>query len=193
MPQHIYDALVDMGFSPRQSDGELWVLTCFDKRPQQTDPDDPAEPILRYSHLYYDRDSEVEPNAVLLPSDSFRDVLSSALSRLPQPVPQEAQDDTVTELWDIFRSVPGGRPSTCYTPQQQFLDMQDMKTWDTREEAPPFLQPELLKWRHWKPSQLKIEEPTTQRQLELHLRANGRRDCWPTSSRMRNTSHTWHH
>eukprot|EP00435_Cladocopium_sp_Y103_P059424 s598_g21.t1 len=45
-----------------------------------------------------------------------------------------------------------------------------MHLWKHRNEPPTMLQPELLKWRHWKPSALKDEEPTTQRALEVHLR-----------------------
>ena len=34
----------------------------------------------------------------------------------------------------------------------------------------PLQQPELLKWRHWRPGKIREMEPTTQRALELHKR-----------------------
>eukprot|EP00435_Cladocopium_sp_Y103_P070286 s366_g35.t1 len=47
--------------------------------------------------------------------------------------------------------------------------MEDMHLWRHRNEPPTMLQPELLKWRDWKRSALKDEEPTAQRGLEVHL------------------------
>ena len=39
-----------------------------------------------------------------------------------------------------------------------------------RDDPPPLQQPELLKWRHWRPGKIREMEPTTQRALELHMR-----------------------
>eukprot|EP00438_Fugacium_kawagutii_P002013 Skav208930 [mRNA] locus=scaffold787:204648:215139:- [translate_table: standard] len=123
LPQHLYDALVAMGFSPRQSDGELLVLTCFTKQDPPDDPDTLSEPILRFSYLFYDMESEVEPDAVLIPGECFRDLLSSSVERLPQPVPEQDVLATLEELWELVRSVPGGRPSMALTPGECFRDL----------------------------------------------------------------------
>lgn len=144
MPQRLYDTLVDTGFSPRQSDGELLVLACLTRHPRQMDPDSPAEPILRYSHLFFDHDTEVQPTSVLLPNDFFRDILRSAFARLPQPVPAERMDDTVHDHWCLLRSVPGGRPSSQLSPTQVGWGYEGMELWANRDEPQ---QPEILKWR----------------------------------------------
>ena len=48
-------------------------------------------------------------------------------------------------------------------------DRQDQLRWFSRDDPPPLQQPELLKWRHWRPGKIREMEPTTQRALELHM------------------------
>ena len=57
-----------------------------------------------------------------------------------------------------------------YTPLEWENALYDVKVWAERDCEPPLLQPEVLKWRHWRPGRLKELEPTTQRAYEVHLR-----------------------
>eukprot|EP00435_Cladocopium_sp_Y103_P021832 s2867_g5.t1 len=71
-----------------------------------------------------------------------------------------------------FKQSQGGAPHIHeYTPLMTKWDMEDMHLSKHCDEPPTMLQPELLKWRHWKPSALKDEEPTAQRALEVYLRS----------------------
>ena len=78
----------------------------------------------------------------------------------PQPVPEEAQK-TWDYVWKLCRDAAAGPPTSAYLPYHELMDRQDMLTWENRDEPPPLLQPELLKWRHWKPSKLQELEPIT--------------------------------
>ena len=56
------------------------------------------------------------------------------------------------------------------SPLENEWDRQDQWRWFSRDDPPPLQQPELLKWRHWRPGKIREMEPTTQRALELHMR-----------------------
>ena len=169
-PQHVYDTLVEEGYSPRQSEGELLALRCFKVR---MPPELPREPFIAldfFGDLFSEGLTAPGPLDLIATSYAY-DLVASALSKLPQPVSQEQGEETADAFYQILLQVPAGRPSDSFSPLQLQWDMEDMKLWHHRDEPPPLLQPELLKWRHWKPRNLKDEEPTTQRALEVHLRA----------------------
>eukprot|EP00435_Cladocopium_sp_Y103_P070341 s192_g35.t1 len=161
-----------MGYSPRQTDGELLVLFCLRVRHPPENPPQDTISLRRLEHLFYDEFTTLDSQKDLVPTDHFTDLdlVASALARLPQPVPEAAIPATWNDLWGLLQAVAGGKPSQDYTPLMSKWDMEDMHLWKHRNEPPTMLQPELLKWRHWKPSALKDEEPTTQRALKVHLR-----------------------
>ena len=163
--RHLYDTLVDEGFSPRQSDGELLAGLCLRRRFW---PDTPMRftcPLERLHHLFMDPEEPGIRKGDLIPTDYFVGLIVAALGRLPQPVHPDIADTIWLELGMLLNAVGAGRPSHLMTPLQLKWDMEDMLTWHNRDEPPPLLQPELRKWRHWKPRDMKIEEPTTQRAL----------------------------
>ena len=170
LPRHVYDTLVDEGFSPRQSDGELLALFCL--RPRRH-PDIDREFLIegtRLSHLFQDPDSKLA-TAQFIPSDYLMDMVAAALGRLPQPISPDLATETWLEFHRLLEAVGAGKPSHLLTPLQTQWDHEDMTRWALRDDPPPLLQPELKKWRHWKPRDLKDDEPTTQRALEVHLRS----------------------
>ena len=161
-PQHVYDTLVEEGYSPRQSEGELLALRCLKVR---MPPELPREPFIAlefFGDLFSEGLTAPGPLDLIATSYAY-DLVASALSKLPQPVSQEQGEETADAFYQILLQVPAGRPSDSFSPLQLQWDMEDMKIWHHRDEPPPLLQPELLKWRHWKPRNLKDEEPTTQR------------------------------
>eukprot|EP00435_Cladocopium_sp_Y103_P032093 s2216_g8.t1 len=151
LAQHLYDALVDMGYSPRQTDGELLVLFCLRMRHPPENPPQDTISLRRLEHLFYDQVTPLDSQKDLVPTEHFTDLVASALARLPQPVPEAAIPATWNDLWGLFQAVAGGKPSQEYTPLMSKWDMEDMHLWKHRNEPPTMLQPELLKWRHWKP------------------------------------------
>ena len=122
-------------------------------------------PLERLHHLFMDPEEPGTRRGDLIPTDYFVALVAAALGRLPQPVHPDIADATWLELGMLLNAVGAGRPSHLMTPLQLKWDMEDMLTWHNRDEPPPLLQPELRKWRHWKPRDMKIEEPTTQRAL----------------------------
>ena len=170
LPRHVYDTLVDEGFSPRQSDGELLALFCL--RPR-SHPDIDREFVIegpRVSHLFQDPDSKLA-TAQFIHSDYLVDLVAAALGRLPQPLSPDWATETWLEFHRLLEAVGAGKPSHLLTPLQTQWDHEDMTLWASRDDPPPLLQPELKKWRHWRPRDLKADEPTTQRALEVHLRS----------------------
>ena len=65
---------------------------------------------------------------------------------------------------------PDGKLSENFSPLENEWDRQDQLRWFSRDDPPPLQQPQLLKWRHWRPGKIREMEPTTQRALELHMR-----------------------
>ena len=107
----------------------------------------------------------------MVPEDYLMALVTAAAARLPQPVDQEDLERIRAILWDLLIKVAQGPMSSTYGPLQYTHDRRDMQTWHNRKSRPPLLQPELLKWRHWRPGQIATMEPTTQPALELHLRS----------------------
>ena len=62
-----------------------------------------------------------------------------------------------------------GKLSEHFSPLENEWDRQDQLRWFSRDDPPPLQQPELLKWRHWRPGKIREMEPTTQGALELHM------------------------
>ena len=170
LPRHIFDTLVDEGFSPRQTDGELLAVGCL----RVGNPDESLElggqPAAVFSPLVWGYDPN-DPDIHMVPEDYLMALVAAAAARLPQPVDREDLEQIRSTLWDLLIKVTQGPMSTTYGPLQYTYDRRDMQTWHNRKSPPPLLQPELLKWRHWRPGQVATLEPTTQRSLELHLRS----------------------
>ena len=66
-----------------------------------------------------------------------------------------------------------------FSPLENEWDRQDQLRWFSRDDPPPLQQPELLRWRHWRPGKIREMEPTTQRALKLHCAGNGRNGSLP--------------
>ena len=117
LPRHVYDTLVDEGFSPRQSDGELLALFCL--RPRRH-PDIDREFVIegtRVSHLFQDPDSRLA-TAQFIHSDYLVDLVAAALGRLPQPLSPDWATETWLEFHRLLEAVGAGKPSHLLTPLQ---------------------------------------------------------------------------
>ena len=114
-----------------------------------------------------------EPEAP--PSASATDVMNdlssglvaSAAGRLPQPLSAGDLADLWDSLWLLIMAAADGKLSENFSPLENEWDRQDQLR---RDDPPPLQQPELLKWRHWRPGKIREMEPATQRALELHMR-----------------------
>ena len=102
-----------------------------------------------------------------------------------QPLSAADLADLWDSLWFLLMAAADGKLSENFSPLENEWGRQDQLRWFARDDPPPLQQPELLKWRHWRPGKIREMEPTTQRALELH---NGRNGSLPTSP-LRSTLH----
>ena len=96
--RHLYDTLVDEGFSPRQSDGELLAGLCLRRRFWPDIPRRFTCPLERLHHLFMDPEEPGLRKGDLIPTDYFVGLIAAALGRLPQPVHPDIADATWMEL-----------------------------------------------------------------------------------------------
>ena len=52
-----------------------------------------------------------------------------------------------------------GKLSKNFSPLENEWDRQDQLSWFSRDDPPPLQQPELLKWRHWRPGKIREWNP----------------------------------
>ena len=100
-PQHVYDTLVEEGFSPRRSEGELLALRCLKVR---MPPELPREPFIAlefFGDLFSEGMTAPGPLDLIATSYAF-DLVASALSKLPQPVSQEQGEETADAFYQIL-------------------------------------------------------------------------------------------
>ena len=96
------------------------------------------------------------------------------LQELDEQAPFSPADklDLMRSLWRLMERVSDGKPSHTFTMRECEWELVDRQSWTDRYRPPPITQLQVLKWRHWKPAQLRDMEPTTQRALEEKLRAH---------------------
>ena len=164
IPRVLWDTLADESFSPRQRNGELLVLICLQKRKLG------GEPAIRFAQLLELSGIPVGQDDQVVPTDYFNGLAASAAGRLPQPLSAADLADLWDSLWFLLLATADGKPSENFSPLENEWDRQDQWRWFSRDDPPPLQQPELLKWRHWRPGKIREMEPTTQRALELHMR-----------------------
>ena len=102
----------------------------------------------------------------MVPTDYFNGLVASAVGRLPQPLSAADLADLWDSLWFLLMAAADGKPSENFSPLENEWDRQDQLRWFSRDDPPPLQQPELLKWRHWRPG--KIREMDSR--LLLHMR-----------------------
>ena len=119
------------------------------------------------------------PSALYDHPDQFKSVTPSDswlewLQELDDQAPFNPADklDLMRSLWKLMEKATDGKPSHTFSLQECGWELCDRKTWAERYRPPPITQLQILKWRHWKPAQLKDLEPTTQRALEEKLRSH---------------------
>ena len=81
--------------------------------------------------------------------------------------------DLWDSLWFLLMAAVDGKVSENFSSLENEWDRQDQWRWFSRDDPPPLQQPELLKWRHWRPGKIREMEPTTQRALAPYAREMG--------------------
>ena len=155
----------DESISPRQTDGEL--LAPWDGGGGEAAGRGAGPPIRSAPGL---SGIPVDQADQVVPTDYFNGLVASAVGRLPQPLSAGDLADLWDSLWLLLMAAADGKPSENFSPLENEWDRQDQLRWFSRDDPPPLQQPELLKWRHWRPGKIREMEPTTQRALELHMR-----------------------
>ena len=151
-PQLLQDALAKLQIGPFQTDGELLCLMFL--TPAEDEPDETGvthRPWTTFSRVLNDLYDHPDQFKSVTPSDKL---------------------DLMRSLWKLMEKATDGKPSHTFSIQECGWELCDRKTWAERYRPPPITQLQVLKWRHWKPAQLKDLEPTTQRALEEKLRSH---------------------
>ena len=157
-PQLLQDALDRIHIGPFQADGELHEADeGVTLRPWTT-----FRRVLDHLYEHPDRFRSVTPSARWL----------EWLQELDDQAPFSPTDklDLMRSLWKLMEKANDGKPSHTYTMRECEWELLDRRTWTERSRPPPITQLQVLKWRHWRPAQLRDLEPTTQRALEEKLR-----------------------
>ena len=99
LPRHIFDTLVDEGFPPRQTDGELLAVACL----RVGNPDESLElgghPAAAFRPLVWGYDPD-DPDIHMVPEDYLMALVAAAAARLPQPLHQHDLEKIRSTLWD---------------------------------------------------------------------------------------------
>ena len=113
IPQHLYDAMVDQGFCPRLTSGELLVMWCLRPHTEDEPPLGDSAALRPYTHLLTDG-IQTAVDALVVPTAEMEGLVHSALSKLPQPVSPEEAQKTWDYVWKLCRDAAAG-PPTCPT------------------------------------------------------------------------------
>ena len=170
-PQLLQDALARIHIGPFQTDGELLCLMFL--TPVQDEPDETGvtlRPWTTFSRVLDDLYDHPDQFRSVTPSDRWLEWLQE----LDEQAPFTPSDklDLMRGLWKLMEKATDGKPSHTFTMQECVWELCDRKSWTDRYRPPPITQLQVLKWRHWRPAQLRDLEPTTQRALEEKLRTH---------------------
>ena len=168
IPRVLWDTLADESFSPRQTHGERWSDVPAPwhgggGEEAGRGAGSPLRPAPEISGIPVGQDDQV------VPTDHFNGLVASAAGRLPQPLSAADLADLWDRLWFLAMATADGKPSENFSLLENEWDRQGQLRWFSRDDPPPLQQPELLKWRHWRPGKIREMEPTTQRALKLHM------------------------
>ena len=161
-PQLLQDALEQINIGPFQSDGEL---LCMWFLPPSRQAHDNSGVTLRswsrFKRVLAHLDEYSVTTKSVTPSDAWLQWLQDLEEKVPfTPINKL---DLMRSLWSLMEKTANGKPSHTYTLREWEMTVSDRKLWHGRNRPPPITQLQVLKWRHWKPGQLKDLEPTTQR------------------------------
>ena len=170
-PQLLQDALARIQIGPFQTDGELLCLMFL--TPVRDVPDETGvtlRPWTTFRRALDDFYGHPEQYRSVTPSDRWLEWLQE----LDEQAPFSPADklDLMRSLWRLMERENDGKPSHTFTMKECEWELGDRKRWTDRYRPPPITQLQVLKWRHWKPAQLRDLEPTTQRALEEKLRTH---------------------
>lgn len=165
LPSHIQRGLLEESIAPVQTDGELLLELCY----QQVDPKNARGD--EFTHLVQLEDATLGWTSTLVRySAYFEDLVDRLLAGLPQPLDVNDRTETVKAVTHLLTMVPAGKASWRYTPNETDYSIQDRASWHTWSLEPPVVPLPIAKWRHWRPSNTKNDQPITQRRLEQELR-----------------------
>ena len=168
-PPLLQEALEDLKIQPVQSDGELlcmWFLTPSNEPPSADGIQSrPWEDFKRVLEALGDHSAETQS---VVPSPVWKEWIRALDEKVP--FSQSEATDLAKSLWNLMERTGNGKPSHTFTPRECEWELHDRGVWHSRHRPPPITQLQLSKWRHWKPSQVRDLEPTTQRALEEKLR-----------------------
>ena len=141
--------------------------------PVEDEPDETGvthRPWTTFSRVLNDLYDHPDQFKSVTPSDSWLEWLQELDDQAPFTPADKL--DLMRSLWKLMEKATDGKPSHTFSIQECGWELCDRKTWAERYRPPPITQLQVLKWRHWKPAQLKDLEPTTQRALEEKLRSH---------------------
>ena len=170
-PQLLQDALARIHIGPFQTDGELLCLMFL--TPVQDEPDETGvtlRPWTTFSRVLTDLYDHPDQFRSVTPSDRWLEWLQELDEQAPFTPPDKL--GLMRSLWKLMEKATDGKPSHTFTMQECVWELCDRKSWTDRYRPPPITQLQVLKWRHWRPAQLRDLEPTTRRALEEKLRAH---------------------
>ena len=189
IPRVLWDTLADESISPRQTDGELLVLMCLRHGTAEEGRQLGGEPALRFAQLLELLGIPVDQADQVVPTDYFNGLVASAAGS-PQPLSAGDLADLWDSLWLLLMAAADGKLSENFSPLENEWDRQDQLRWFSRDDPPPLQQPELLKWRHWRPGKIREMEPRLSEHWNSICAGNGRNGSLPTSPPLRSTLHT---
>ena len=170
IPRVLWDTLADESISPRQTDGGAAgpdVPAPWHGRGGEAAGRGTSPPIRSTPETVGHSGGPGGPSST---DGLLQRLVASAAGRLPQPLSVGDLADLWDSLWLLLMAAADGKLSENFSPLENEWDRQDQLRWFSRDDPPPLQQPELLKWRHWRPGKIREMEPTTQRALELHMR-----------------------
>ena len=159
LPEHVLRTLLLESIAPIQSDGELLISLCYERVPREHATGE------EFNHLYQLDDLTQGWTRQLVD-----ELVDKILRRLPGPPEAADRTEAVQSLVHLLQMVPAGKSSWKYTANEVDYSIQDRANWVAWGTEPVVLPTPVAKWRHWKPSNIKDEQPITQRRLEQELR-----------------------